>query len=606
MAQNDLVAIPSTHFTRADFTAMRAYLNKIPLERITDLYYTEDALAALCITSVSDLRCRIETLRDTIIARATIDNPHIAEMLHNARRTQHWSRALVDHLLDVGEQDASIPRKTDPLSAWLKPRVAAAMKQEGVRTLAQLVDLIGIRGTGWWKPIPRIGQRKATTLVNWLRQHEVTLGGVGLFSVELIPAGELVVLDHNAKVMMPLDRVTLPTFLSGQHGENRNSTFPLIAARNDLEAIEAYLYKYRSQARTRRAYQKELERFLLWCIYVCKKPMSSMLVDECEAYKNFLADLPAEWVGQKCSRKNTRWKPFSGKLSTASQRYAVQVIRSFFEWLVRVRYLAGNPWIAVSDPRVAQEINAIQIEKALSAELWGKLLTILNGRCDESEDALRVRYKLRGAGSKMKLGAQFRLARAAILLLGDSGMRRQEAVSALRSKLKPVQDTPGLWELDVLGKRNKWRTVFLPARTAKAIEAHWQDRCADFTFGMVEIPLLSPVAIPKTKSSDDKFGHDKSAGFTPDGLCGAVKSVLSRVANDIEFDLDEGERAVLRAVRPHALRHTFGTLAAAGNVPLDVLQKILGHASLQTTTIYVQAEKKRSIDELSEFFRLRE
>ncbi len=246
-----------------------------------------------------------------------------------------------------------------------------------------------------------------------------------------------------------------------------------------------------------------------------------------------------------------------------------------------------------------------QIEKALSAELWEKLLTILNGRCDESEDALRVRYKLRGAGSKMKLGAQFRLARAAILLLGDSGMRRQEAVSAMRSKLKPVQDTPGLWELDVLGKRNKWRTVFLPARTSKAIEAHWQDRCDDFTFGMVEIPLLSPVAIPKTKSSDDKFGHNKSAGFTPDGLCGAVKSVLSRVANDIEFDLDEGERAVLRAVSPHAFRHTFGRLAAAGNVPLDVLQKILGHASLQTTTIYVQAEKKRSSDALSEFFRLR-
>jgi site-specific recombinase XerD len=28
-------------------------------------------------------------------------------------------------------------------------------------------------------------------------------------------------------------------------------------------------------------------------------------------------------------------------------------------------------------------------------------------------------------------------------------------------------------------------------------------------------------------------------------------------------------------------------------VPIDVLQKILGHRSLQTTTIYVQAEKQR-------------
>ena len=34
-------------------------------------------------------------------------------------------------------------------------------------------------------------------------------------------------------------------------------------------------------------------------------------------------------------------------------------------------------------------------------------------------------------------------------------------------------------------------------------------------------------------------------------------------------------------------------------MPLDVVQRRLGHASLQTTTIYVQAEEQRVLDESS-------
>jgi integrase len=82
-----------------------------------------------------------------------------------------------------------------------------------------------------------------------------------------------------------------------------------------------------------------------------------------------------------------------------------------------------------------------------------------------------------------------------------------------------------------------------------------------------------------------------------------IKTALIRIANDASLALDEGERNTLRKAGPHAFRHTFGTQAVAGDVPLDVLQRVLGHASLQTTTIYVQAEKRRSIDELGKFFR---
>ncbi len=92
------------------------------------------------------------------------------------------------------------------------------------------------------------------------------------------------------------------------------------------------------------------------------------------------------------------------------------------------------------------------------------------------------------------------------------------------------------------------------------------------------------------------------AGFSPDGLYRCLKNGLLRVADSRFLELEDWERDVLRKSGLHAFRHTFGTIAAAKDLPLDVLQKMLGHASLQTTSIYVQAERKRSIEEMSKFF----
>ena len=111
----------------------------------------------------------------------------------------------------------------------------------------------------------------------------------------------------------------------------------------------------------------------------------------------------------------------------------------------------------------------------------------------------------------------------------------------------------------------------------------------------------------QTKSGLAKQGQNDHTlpeqGFSVDGLYQLVKTALRRIADDVDFDLDHWEREHLQKAAPHAFRHTFGTQAVAGEVPLDVVQKVLGHASLQTTTIYVQAEKKRSIDELGKLFR---
>lgn len=609
MAQNDFVAMPAVRFTRADFTALRAHLNRIPITRIAELYYTEDdRLALACITD-SSLRQRLDDLRDTLVQRAAAFNPHVAEILRDARKTGRWSYRLIDFLVHAADTDMATPQRQDALSMWLKPRVAALLQAEGARTLADLMALIEVRGVGWWKPIPRIGARKAESLVRWLRRHERSLGSL-LAPTHPAIATDLVLLSPSHPVMIPIERIALPESLNGYSGTNRCTSFCLISARNDLEAIDAYLYKFRAQEKTRRAYQKELERFLLWCIYARSKPLSSVMQEDCEAFKDFLGDPPAPWVGPKALRLSPAWRPFAGTPAPKSQRYAVQVIRSFFSWLVNVRYLGGNPWMTVADPRMATEIHPIQIEKALPEALWNKLAAaggILDQLCTTPAAELRMRYRLRGASEPISIPAQMRIVRAALLVLGSTGLRREEASLASRHKLKPVPGTPDLWELDVLGKRNKWRTVFLPQRVIETIQAHWEDRGQDFSFGISDLPLLSPLIAPATRSAQAKHvdhqGGMKGVEFSPDGLYQLIKTGLKRIADDPCLKLDEDDRKRLRQAGPHAFRHTFGSHAAAQEVPLDVLQKVLGHASLQTTTIYVQAEKKRSILEMGRFFK---
>ena len=47
------------------------------------------------------------------------------------------------------------------------------------------------------------------------------------------------------------------------------------------------------------------------------------------------------------------------------------------------------------------------------------------------------------------------------------------------------------------------------------------------------------------------------------------------------------KQATVRQVRPHALRHTFGTALAEAGVDLAVMQALLGHAHVDTTARYV-------------------
>lgn len=599
---------PSLRYTRADFTALRAWLQKVEPEIILRLYYTEDDLQRF--PTPARLVAFLETMRDDLIDRLTDANPNLAQALSHARQSHVWSKTAIDYLVNVVDAKEKAPHPKDPISQWMKPIVASKLKNEGIHTLGDLVSTIRRRGRGWYRPIPYLGRDKAARIVNWLRRHESSLGAlpplegkepVALFPVQIQPA------QGGRFAVAPLERMAIASELDGSCGLNRHSSFPLIEARNDWQAVESYLYRYRGHDKTYRAYQKELERFLLWCITERGKALSSVLVGDCEAYKDFLDAIPDRWIGVRKPRRSPHWKPFAGQLSQLSKRYAVQVLRAFFEWLCRVRYLAANPWVAVQDPPVEEKKAPIDVDKALPDALWNKLTAaggILDTLCALSDAELNERYQMRGFARRIPHAAQLRLVRAVVLILGDTGLRREELAYAVRRNLQPHPSVEGIWRLDVLGKRSKWRSVYLNERDIEALKAHWTDRGEDFSFSMTDLPLVSPIVIPPTRFGQNKHqspGRPGSQGFSPDGLYDAVTAWLGRIASDDALDLSERERTVLRTSGLHAFRHTFGTLAVADNMPLDVVQKILGHASLNTTSIYVQSEDKRAATEVEKW-----
>ncbi|CAL8480877.1 phage integrase family protein [Caballeronia sp. S22] len=510
-------------YTAKDFTALRAYVQRIAPAIIARSYYDpdEDPHAATPAAMERYLNAMLDTLVQLALAHGSMA---LAEHLR-ASIKQHGRPLLTAvtfrMVTEAAQLAAAAPHPEHPVGAWLRPRIARRLKGEGIATLGELVAFCNRRGPSWWRSIPRIGRGRARAIVSWLRKQQAALqltvdidvdseehDGVPLVAdalVEVVPdfASERCEGHHPGRLALaPLERLAVPHALSGADGENHSTAFCYIQANHDLDAVRAYLNRFRDQPKTLRAYTKELERFLLWAVVLRGKALSDLRVDDCEAYKDFLKNPDPRFVGERFARHSPRWRPFaastngSTSLSAESQRYAVRALRTAFTWWVDVRYLGGNPCKTVNDPVAIKRERAMKIERALPAELWRKVRAELDARCAQADV---------GPGQGANNGVQWRAVRAAILLMGDSGLRREEAASARRENLCPSSygtlERP-VWELTIVGKGQHERTVPVSAATLSALRAHWLDRAKDFD-GATEDhhqrgPLLGPVIIPWT------------------------------------------------------------------------------------------------------------
>jgi len=133
--------------------------------------------------------------------------------------------------------------------------------------------------------------------------------------------------------------------------------------------------------------------------------------------------------------------------------------------------------------------------------------------------------------------------RLIIILLLDTGLRVTEACSIKKGNINFDK-----LEIKVLGKGNKERLVPISPLTASLLRA-W-----------IECDGQSQWLFP----ADNAWGYwDKVS----------VEKMLKRAC----------KRCGIKPIKPHALRHYFATCSLKNGARLEVISKMLGHASVQVT-----------------------
>ena len=257
---------------------------------------------------------------------------------------------------------AQEPGPADRVAAWFAPSIALRLEKAQLRTLTDLVARINGVGARWWTSIPGVGELKAARILEWLRLYEPSIG-VRIGSHVAIRRSELqrAQLDKvvsTATAIVPFEKFLLPAELNGSEGRFRAPPHQcLLEATNDYEAIAAWLATKHDpngtgRTATHRAYRKEAERLLLWAILEHGKPLSSLTVEDVNAFKWFLAAPPARWCGPRHHQRwSPLWRPLEGPLSSAALRQSIVILRSLFGFLVSQNYLLGNAFEGVTLPR---------------------------------------------------------------------------------------------------------------------------------------------------------------------------------------------------------------------------------------------------------------
>ena len=191
-----------------------------------------------------------------------------------------------------------IPSATDRLESWFARPVVKCMRNMGIITLGDLVRFINAYGHRWYSTIEGFGAQRAKQVLHWLMLEQDHLNLLVSGSVHEpkskreLRAGSLLPLVGQDSVAVrqfgagtlvgsAMQHMQATPALAGGQGDFRSHMANTLGAKNDLEAISAWLSRYNEKPSTQRSYRKETERFLLWCAQILKKPLSSVNSPDC-------------------------------------------------------------------------------------------------------------------------------------------------------------------------------------------------------------------------------------------------------------------------------------------------------------------------------------
>jgi integrase/recombinase XerD len=174
--------------------------------------------------------------------------------------------------------------------------------------------------------------------------------------------------------------------------------------------------------------------------------------------------------------------------------------------------------------------------------------------------------------------------RLIVLLMARAGLRRGELCGLRRSDVHLLADSRALGcevartHLHVLRREDNPNGAWAKSRRQRSVPLDFLVVQAFDTY------VLERMSVPQAADGDfvlvNLFREPLGAPMRPDAI-GELLAAASRRAG------------LTQAVRPHQLRHAFGSNAADAGCGIDVVADLLGHASVSSSQVYLHPDPGR-------------
>ena len=215
---------------------------------------------------------------------------------------------------------------------------------------------------------------------------------------------------------------------------------------------------------------------------------------------------------------------YDRKITKSSISRKLRSIRGLYNYLVREDIIKENHFNKIQNPK-----RELYLPKFLKDEELDKIFSVCNSNNPtEERDTLIIE------------------------LLYATGVRVSELVNI---KIKDINREEKL--IKVLGKGNKERMVIYNNHTKKALDTYLKDGYNYFNKKSSEYLILN------------KNGNKLSERY--------IREIINKKVSQASLDIK---------ISPHTLRHTFATDILENGADLMTVKELLGHESLNTTSIY--------------------
>ncbi|HBO5514696.1 TPA: tyrosine-type recombinase/integrase [Pseudomonas aeruginosa] len=362
---------------------------------------------------------------------------------------------------------------------------------------------------------------------------------------------------------------------------------------DSYKAAREFLHSYDGNEGTFNSYRTHVERLLLWCLLIVKKPILSLRRTDAEAFMEFCLNPPYSWVGPVVKSRfvraggrkkssddtytvNEDWRPFNltqpklvrklaeeanleapspsdYKMSSGSVAQVFAACQSFYQFCIDEDLTEVNPFRAIKQKsRYTQRSTREVGGRSLTAVQWGFVIETAELMAKEDEEHERTLFIL--------------------VTLFSLYLRISDLVG--RENWEPTmgafQKSGDDWWYHAIRKGNKSTKVSVRDEYLKYLKRYRATLS------------LSPLPFPGEQTPLLKSKHGR-AGLSDRHVRLLVQGIFDRAVDRMKAEgQPEDEITNLRAASLHWLRHTSATFDAPYRDPKD-LQTDLGHESLSTT-----------------------